>query len=172
MEQMAVIGKVINTHGVRGAIKVQPFSDLPDRVNSLRRLFVQLKGRRVPYQVEKAFVNGRFWVLHLEGLTTVEAAEELIGSFIEIPLSERERLPENTFYIDEIIGLNVFTVDGDILGRVKDVLQTGANDVYVVKRDGEGAQEADILIPAIKSVVLSIDIKNERMEVELPDGLL
>lgn len=172
MEQMAAIGKVINTHGVQGGLKVQPFSDLPDRVNSLRRLFIQLKGRQMPYQVANAFVNGRFWVIYFKGVSTVEAAKELIGSLIEIPLSERETLPDNTFYIDEIIGLNVFTVNGDLLGQVKDVLQTGANDVYVVKRKEDGAQEADILIPAIKSVVLNIDVKNVRMDVELLDGLL
>jgi 16S rRNA processing protein RimM len=169
---MATIGKVINTHGIRGGLKVLPFSDFPDRVKDLRRIFVQIKGQRTPYPVVDAFVNGRFWVIHVNGVSTVEAAGELIGSLLEIPLSERVALPENAFYLDEIIGLKVFTVDGDCLGQVKDVLQTGANDVYVIGREGNESQEKDILIPALKSVVLNIDIKNERMDVELPDGLV
>ncbi|MBS4030972.1 MAG: 16S rRNA processing protein RimM [Clostridiales bacterium] len=172
MDQMATIGKVINTHGIRGGLKVLPFSDFPDRVKDLRRLFVQIKGQRTPYPVVDAFVNGRYWVVFLNGVSTVEAAEELIGSLLEIPLSERVTLPENAFYLDEIIGLKVFTVDGDYLGPIKDVLQTGANDVYVIEREGNESQNTDILIPALKSVVLNIDIKNERMDVQLPDGLL
>lgn len=172
MDQIATIGKVINTHGIRGGLKVMPFSDFPDRVKDLRRLFVSTKGQRTPYPVVDAFVNGRFWVVHLNGVSTVEAAGKLIGSLLEIPLSERVTLPENAFYLDEIIGLNVFTVDGEYLGTIKDVLQTGANDVYVIEREGNESQKTDILIPALKSVVLNIDIKNERMDVELPDGLL
>ncbi|MCR3923363.1 MAG: ribosome maturation factor RimM, partial [Firmicutes bacterium] len=168
MEQMATIGKVIGTHGVKGNLKVQPFSDFPQRITTLARVFVGNDEASTVYKVLEAFVNGRFWVVRLESVTDMAMAEKLKGTMLMIPLTERVKLPANAYYLDQIIGLTVFTMDGLRLGEVKDVLKTGSNDVYVVQQD----QGQDILIPALKTVVKNIDLENARVNVDLPEGLL
>ncbi|NLZ38123.1 MAG: 16S rRNA processing protein RimM [Firmicutes bacterium] len=168
MEPMATIGKVISTHGTKGALKVQPYSDFPERVKMLERVFLEINGIRKPYLVQDAFINGRFWVISLAGIEGIEAAQQLRGALILIPLSERLELPQDTYYWDQIIGLDVYTVSGQMLGIVQDILQTGSNDVYVV----ESQQGKEILIPALKDVVKKVDLENARMEVDLPDGLM
>jgi 16S rRNA processing protein RimM len=171
VEQMATIGKVINTHGVAGGLKVFPYSDYPERVKKLTRIFLNKDDCMKKYSVTDAFVNGRFWVIYVEGVSNITDAEACVGSLLQIPASERLKLPENTYYLDQIIGLEVYTVEGDLLGEVRDVLQTGGNDVYVVRaRDTEG--EREILIPALKKVVLSIDTEAKRIVADLPEGLL
>lgn len=170
MEQTAAIGKVINTHGVKGGLKVQPLSDFPERVKKLTRVFVEKDNASTPYKVADGFVNGRFWVVHLEGVNDMSAARRLVGALLTIPLSERMTLRKDEFYLDQILGLAVYTADGALLGRVRDILQTGSNDVYVVRGDGEGAR--DVLIPALKAIVQNIDLDNGRLEVDLPEGLL
>lgn len=167
MEQKAAIGKIVNTHGVRGGLKVQVLSDFPERVKLLKRVFIEKKGQATPYRVLEAKIHGRFWLLWLEGIADMEAAKEQVGALITIPLSERVQLPPDTYYLDQIIGLDVYTLEGDPLGRVKEIIQTGSNDVYVV----EAPDRSEILIPALKAVVRKIDLEAGRMEVDLPEGL-
>ena len=169
MEQTAAIGKVINTHGVKGALKVMPLSDFPERLKTLDRVFVEKEGLSTPRKVDEAIVHGRFWIVRLEGIATYEEARALVGSVLAILLSERMELPEGSYYLDQIIGLNVYTVSGDYLGSVRDVLQTGGNDVYIVSDKDKGTE---VLIPALKAIVLAIDLEGRKMEVDPPEGLL
>lgn len=172
MTEMAVIGKIIKAHGVRGELKVHPYSDFPERVSSLRRVFLENGGTDKAYQVLYAFVHGRFWVLSLEGVTNPDEAELLRGALLKIPLAERVPLPEDSYYLDELIGLEVYTVEGRFLGHLCEVLQTGSNDVYVVDKGEPGRGSGQVLIPALKTVVVRIDPVRKRMEVLLPEGLL
>ena len=167
MEQTAAIGKIINTHGIRGGLKVQLLSDFPERVKLLKRVFIEKDGYSNPYRVLEAKIHGRFWLLRLEGIEDIDAAKQQVGALITIPLSERVKLPPDTYYLDQIMGLDVFTGDGEYLGQVKDIIQTGSNDVYVVA----AGKEPEILIPALKAVVKTIDLEAGRMEVDLPEGL-
>lgn len=169
---MAVIGKIIKAHGVRGELKVHPYSDFPERVRSLTRVFLESGGTDKPYQVLSAFVHGRFWVLSLEGVTNPDEAEPLRGTLVKIPLAERVPLPEGTYYLDELIGMEVYTAEGLYLGRLSEVLQTGSNDVYVVNGEDTGKGPRQILIPALKSVVVYLDPVRKRMEIIPPEGLL
>ncbi|MBS3948063.1 MAG: 16S rRNA processing protein RimM [Dethiobacter sp.] len=173
MTEMAVIGRVIRAQGVDGALKVQPYSDYPERIKTLTRVFLEKNAVMKPYLVTEAFIHGRFWVFTLEGIVTAEEAESLKGALVKIPLSERVPLPEDTYYLDEIIGLGVYTVSGQLLGCVSDVLKTGSNDVYVVSRsDQTTGKKQDLLIPALKTVVVRLEPALKRMEVDLPEGLL
>jgi 16S rRNA processing protein RimM len=168
---MATIGKVINTHGVNGGLKVFPYSDYPERVKKLTRVFLYKDDAMKKYNVTDAFVNGRFWVIYVEGVSNITDAEQCLGALLQIPIAERLILPENTYYLDQIIGLEVYTAEGNLLGKITDVIQTGGNDVYVVRvRDAEG--EREILVPALKKVVLNIDTEKKRIVVDLPEGLL
>jgi 16S rRNA processing protein RimM len=166
--EFAAIGKVINTHGVKGGLKVQPLSDFPERVKMLERVFVEKDGSAAPHEISEAFIHGRFWVVFLQGTDTCEKAQAMVGSMLSIPLEERLPLPDGAYYLDQIIGLQVYTVGDRYLGKVQDVLQTGSNDVYVVK-DGE---QREMLIPALKAVVRDIDLTQCRMVVDPPEGLL
>ena len=169
MEQTAAIGKIINTHGVKGALKVQVLSDFPERVKELRRVFVEKDGKTSTYKVLEAFINGRFWVIRLEGINDIEAATPLFGSILAIPLSERVALPADAYYFDQIIDLAMYTVDGLYLGKITDVIQTGSNDVYVARNEQDGTE---VLIPALKAIVKSIDLELGRVVVDPPEGLL
>jgi len=169
LAELAAIGKVINTHGVKGGLKVLPLSDFPERLKALKHVFLELGANVKEYEVTDAFVHGRFWVLFLSGIDACDSAEGLIGALISIPLSERMPLPTDFYYLDQIIGLEVYTVNSVYLGRVREVLQTGSNDVYVVKNEKVG--KGEILIPALKSVV-QIDLLLGRMVVDPPEGLL
>lgn len=168
MAELAAIGKVINTHGVKGGLKVLPLSDFPKRLKTLSYVFLEQGASVKEYEVTGSFVHGRFWVLFLRGIDVLDSAERLIGSLISIPLSERMPLPKDFYYLDQIIGLEVYTVNSVYLGRVLEVLQTGSNDVYVVKDEKEGRRET--LIPALKTVV-KIDLHLGRMVVDPPEGL-
>jgi 16S rRNA processing protein RimM len=171
VEQMATIGKVINTQGVVGGLKVFPYSDFPERVKELSRVFLHKDQEMKAYSVDKAFVHGRFWVLHLKGVSGISEAEACVGALLQIPLSERRKLPEHTYYLDQIIGLKVYTVEGRFLGEVADIIQTGGNDVYVVRTESDGGVQ-EVLIPALKKVVINIDMQAGRIDVDLPEGLL
>ncbi|MBT9172981.1 MAG: Ribosome maturation factor RimM [Syntrophomonadaceae bacterium] len=172
MTEMAVIGKIVKPHGIHGELKVRPYSDFPERVRSLTRVFLETGGTDKAYQVRDAFVHGRFWVLSLVGVSTPEAAGQLKGVLLKIPLSERVPLPEGTYYLDELIGLQVYTVTGMLLGTVSEILQTGSNDVYVVDRADSAQGAGQLLIPALKAVVVKLEPALKRMEVVLPEGLL
>jgi 16S rRNA processing protein RimM len=163
MTEMAVIGKIVKPYGVHGELKVRPYSDFPERVRSLTRVFLETGGTDKAYQVRDAFIHGRFWVLSLIGISTPEAAGQLKGVLVKIPLSERVPLPEGSYYLDELIGLKVYTVNGVLLGT---------NDVYVVDRAGSPEGTGQLLIPALKTVVVGLDPALKRMEVVLPEGLL
>lgn len=168
MTELAAVGKIINTHGVKGGLKVLPLSDFPERLKTLRHVFLEQGDSVVEHEVAGAFVHGRFWVVFLRGVEVCDSAERLVGSLISIPLSERMALPQDSYYLDQIIGLEVCTVKGVYLGHVQEVLQTGSNDVYVVRNEKEGRRET--LIPALKTVV-QIDLRLGRMVVDLPEGL-
>jgi 16S rRNA processing protein RimM len=169
---MATIGKVINTHGVHGELKIIPYSDYPERVKKLKRIYLEKNGNIAPYNVMEAFVNGRFWVIRVEGVRALTEAESLVDALVKIPGTERIPLPPGTYYLDQIIGLGVYTTEGEHIGEICDVLKPGSNDVYVVRRAGEKEKKPDLLLPALKSVVVRIDLEKERIEVMLPDGLL
>lgn len=172
LEGMATIGKVLKTHGVKGGLKVYPYSDFPERVHELERVYLESGQELLEHRVKSSFVHGRFWVLFLEGVETANDAAKLAGALVKIPLAERVPLPEGSYYLDEIVGLEVFDETLGHLGHVVDVLKYAANDVYVVRKGEEGGKQAEVLIPALKSVVREIDTVNRRMTVKLPDGLL
>lgn len=136
----------------------------------LTRVFVEKDGNSTAHKVVDAFIHGRSWVVFLEGIDTCDKAEGLAGAVLAIPSSERMALPEDSYYLDELIGLDVHTLDGLYLGIIKEVMQTGSNDVYVVRNDSDGGRET--LIPALKAVVKRIDMDARRVEIDPPEGLL
>ncbi|MDR7417263.1 MAG: ribosome maturation factor RimM [Armatimonadota bacterium] len=160
------IGTITRPHGLRGEVRVLPDTDFPDRFQALRRVLVAGPEGEVPYEVESVRPHGRFFLVKLRGVEDREAAEALRGRELRIPGEEATPLPEGTYYVADILGLEVRTEDGEVLGWVREVLRTGANDVYVV------AGNREILLPAIEEVVREVNLEARCMVVRLLPGLV
>ena len=159
------IGRVIAPWGDKGEVKVKILTDFPERFTLLKEVYIGKTAR--PFQVKGFRLHKGFGILHLEGLHTRSDAEALRGKDIQIPLEEAMPLEEGEYYEFEIIGLEVWTKEGEYLGRVKEIIYTGANDVYVVE-----GPKGEVLLPAIEDVVLRVDLDEGRITVQLMEGLL
>lgn len=158
------VGRINGVWGVRGHVKVTPLTSNPERLVAGATLYVAGEPRRV---VDVVHPQG-YPCMRFEGFPDRTAAEALRGALIEIDEADLTPLPEGEYYLHDLEGLEVVTAAGEHIGRLKEVLTTGANDVYVIARPGK----ADALIPAIADVVLSVDIEGRRMTIEPMPGLL
>lgn len=157
------IGRIVGPRGVKGELRVLILTDFPNRFVGLKKVFVG--DDLMPYEVETSRLFKGSALVKLRGVENMLDAAKLKDKFVYVPVKEAVPLPEGQFYWYEIIGLEVWTTEGNLLGKVTDILRTGANDVYVVRNARE------ILIPAIEQVVKEIDVKKGRMVVELMPGL-
>ena len=160
------VGTIANTHGIRGGVKVAPTTDDPKRFEQLKTV---LADGDIELTIKSVAHLSRSVLLYFEGCDDMSAAEKLKGKKLYFKESDAPPLEEGEYYILDLIGLRVVTEDGEALGTITNVLQTGANDVYVIS---PGAGGKDILIPAIKQCVLDIDIKGGVVKVRLMDGLI
>lgn len=154
-----LIGEIAAPFGVRGEMKIDPFTDFPDRFKSLRVLYVGPS--RQPYEVEGARLQKQQVVLKLAGIERPEQVDELRRREVFVPRSEAAALPAGHYYLDDLIGAQVVTSAGQPVGTLTDILRTGSNDVYVVADGGN-----EILIPAIKDAVTSVDVGERRVVIE------
>ena len=161
------IGQIINTHGLRGAVKVYPLTDDISRFEKLKEVYVEENDGIVKYKVESVKFLSSTVSVKLKGVDSEEAANKLRGSYIKVDRKSAVKLPKDTYFICDLIDLGVYDEKGLLLGTVKDVLQTGSNDVYVIQSSGK-----DILIPALKDIVKKIDLENKKILVEMPEGLI
>ena len=168
-EKLYTVGKIINTHGIRGDVKVLRVSDFEERFDIGNTLFL-VTGNKV---VTELIIDGHrihkgFDLVHFKGLDNINDVEHYKGSSLKITESQLSDLEENEYYYHEIIGCEVFTSDGVSLGMVKEILSPGANDVWVVKQQ----KGKDILIPYIEDVVVEINIELKRIVIEPMEGLI
>ena len=161
------IGQIINTHGFRGAVKVHPLTDDISRFEKLKEVYVEENDGIVKYKVESVKFLSSTVSVKLKGVDSEEAANKLRGFYIKVDRKSAVKLPKDTYFICDLIGLEVYDEKGLLIGTVKDVLQTGSNDVYVIESSGK-----DILIPALKDIVKKIDLENKKILVEMPEGLI
>lgn len=162
------IGTILKSVGLLGELKVSPLTHFPRRFNQLRDITVQTKGgESQTYRIEKVRYASPFVYLKLAGLSSLEEAQLLAGGSILIPEEERMPLPEGSYYHFEIVGLDVFLENGTRLGKIASVMETGSNDIYVVKEEGK-----EFLIPALSSVVKEINLSERRMTIRPMQGLL
>ncbi len=166
----AVIGKVLSAHGIGGQVKVFPYSDFPERINLLDQVELLLETERRVFEIEKASVYGRFWLIKFKGIDSRKDAVSIRDSLVLIPKQERMLLPEGSFYHDQLIGLQVYSSDGELLGRVSEMVTTGGHDLFIIERHDRENQKT--LIPAVKKFIRRIDLQTGTMIVDLPEGLL
>lgn len=168
MEEYFEIGQIVNTSGLKGVIKVKPFTDDITKFNNLKTIYMLVKKELKEFKIERVRFNKNMVFLKLEGIDTLEEAESYRNLYLKIKRDKNEKLEENSYYIVDIIGSKVYTDCEEELGEIIDIFSTGSNDVYVVK-DNLGKQ---ILLPAIKDVIKNVDIENKKIIVHLLEGLI
>jgi len=165
------VGLVVGAHGLHGELKVQLLTDDPRRFGQLERVFLGMEDTEpTPWHLVSYRLHKGRALLQIEGCSDRAEAQALRGCLIQVPIDEAIPLEEGQYFEHQIIGLEVWTVASDHLGRIDEIIHTGSNEVYVVH--GAGPDLNEILIPAIAGVVLEIDLAAGRLVVELPEGLI
>ena len=168
MNKYLELGQIVNVKGLKGEVKVNPFTEDNTRFERLPKVFVKkAKGDMKEYSISKVGYNKNQVIIKFKEINTVEEAETLRNSYILVDRDSLEPLPEGVYYIADLIGLDVYTESQEYLGKVDDIFSTGSNDVYVVK-DELGKQR---LLPGIDEVLKKIDIPNGKIIVNLIEGL-
>lgn len=165
------VGKIVNTHGIKGEVRVISKTDFPDeRYKPGNTLYLFLKGSNEPKKVTVSShrIHKQFDLLAFEEASSLSDAESFKDAIIKVPEGDLGKLGENEFYFHEIIGCTVYSEDGTTIGKVKEILTPGANDVWVISRN-EGK---DALIPYIEPVVKEIDIEDKTIKIHVMEGLL
>ncbi|AWM16908.1 ribosome maturation factor RimM [Bacillus subtilis] len=165
------VGKIVNTHGIKGEVRVISKTDFAEeRYKPGNTLYLFMDGRNEPVEVtvNTHRLHKQFHLLQFKERQSLNEVEELKNAIIKVPEEDLGELNEGEFYFHEIIGCEVFTEDGELIGNIKEILTPGANDVWVVARKGK----KDALIPYIESVVKHIDVSEKKIEIELMEGLI
>lgn len=162
------IGQIVNHFGIKGMVKVNPFTDDISKFEELKTILLEQNKKLTEIQIEEVKYSKNQVLLKLKGIDTVEEAEKYRGCYLKIARKDAKKLPKDTYFIADLIGTTVYTEEGVLLGKVQDIYNSGASDIYVVK-DDNGKQ---ILLPAINEVIKDIDIEQEKITVHLIKGLI
>lgn len=169
MERLFDVGKIVNTHGVRGEVRVIRITDFEERFTPGNELHIVQKGKDpVAVTIQSHRKHKQFDLLTFEEYDDIESVEGFKGSLLKITESQLTPLAEGEFYYHEIIGCTVQTVAGVRIGEITSILSPGANDVWVVETD----QGKEVLIPYIEDVVKQIDVTNKKVQIHLMEGLI
>jgi 16S rRNA processing protein RimM len=171
MQQLFNVGKIVNTHGIRGELKILATTDFPeDRfAKGSELLIIPADGKApIPVTIEMARFQKNMVVAKFKEYHNINDVEKYKGSLLKVSVERQGELEENEFYFHEVVGLEVVTEDDEKLGVVKEILTPGANDVWVVKMpDGK-----ELLLPYIQDVILDVNVRENRVTVRLMEGLL
>ena len=168
MQKRLEVGQIVNTFGIKGMVKVKPFTDDIKRFDKLKNICVEKNHTKKEYEIEEVKYHKDMVLIKFKNVDTVEQAEMLRNSYLTISRDSVEELEEGRYYIVDMLGLEVYTDEQIQLGILEDIFNTGSNDIYVVKTQ-EGKQ---ILLPAIQDVIKQIDMENKKMIVHLLPGLI
>lgn len=168
MEQFFEIGIITGTHGIQGTMRVFPTTQEPSRFERLKEVIVENRGKRETFHIKKIAFHKKFVLLTVEEISDINAAEPYKNARLYIPDAEAIPLEEDEYYTRDLYGLCVMTDEGEELGRLTRIYETGANDVYAVQKNPE---DKELLIPAIKDCILKIDLETGIMTVHLLEGL-
>lgn len=168
MEDLLQVGIITSTHGVRGEVKVYPTTDDPRRFRILKEVVLDTGKEKMNLEIEGVKFFKQFVILKFKGLDNINDIEKYRQKSLYVTRKNAVRLQRDEYFIADLIGLKVQDEDGKELGTVKDVIETGANDVYEV----EMADGKSLLLPAIKQCILNVDVENGTMQVHVLEGLL
>ena len=169
MTKYLEIGQIVNTFGIKGMVKVKPFTDdIKKRFDNLKKVYIQNKNERKEYEIEEVKYHKEMVLIKFKGIENPEDANLLRNYYLVVDRDKEEPLEKGTYYIVDMIGLDVYTDDGKKLGILDDIFNSGSSDIYVVKNE-LGKQ---ILLPAIEDVIKKIDMEERKMIVHLIPGLM
>lgn len=168
MQNLLEIGQIVNSYGIKGFFKVVPFTDKITRFNDLKTIYIEKNKKLEEKEIEEVKYHKNLVLLKLKGIDDINQTLEYKNCYIKIDRKNAVELPQNSYFIIDLIGMEVYTENEELLGKITDVFPTGSNDVYVVK-DELGKQ---ILLPAIKDVIKDVNVTDKKMIVHLLEGMV
>ena len=168
MEQLLQVGVISSTHGIRGEVKVFPTTDDVKRFKKLKKVILDTGRENLPLEVESVKFFKQFAIVKFKGIDNINHIEKYKGKSLLVDRENAVKLRKDEYFIADMIGLQVYTEDGEAFGVLKDVLETGANDVYII----DSPKHGEVLVPAIKQCILDVDIEGQKMTIHLMEGLV
>ena len=168
MEQMFQVGVISSTHGVRGEVKVYPTTDDVKRFKKLKEAILDTGREQKLLEIETVKFFKQFVILKFKGIDSINDIEKYKGKSLLVDREHAVKLKKDEYFIADMIGMRVVTEDGQAFGTLKEVIETGANDVYIIDTKEHG----EVLVPAIKQCILDVDIENSTMRIHLLEGLV
>lgn len=169
MEKQLQAGVITSTHGIRGEVKVFPTTDDAQYFRELKKVYLDTGKEQIPLEIEHVKFFKQFAILKFKGIDNINDIEKYKGKSLMIDREDASPLGEDEYYIGDMIGMDVYTDDpAEHFGVLRDVLETGANDVYIIDSDRHG----EVLVPAIRQCILRVDTKKNEMHIHLMEGLL
>ncbi len=162
------IGQIVNTFGIKGFVKVKPWVNDVTRFDDLKTVYIKIRKEQKELQIEEVKYHKNMVLLKFKGINTVEQAEELRNAYIEIDRKDAIPLEEGTYFIADLLGTEVYSDEGEKLGMLDDIYNTGSNDIYVVKNE----LGKSILLPGIPDVIKDVNIEEKKIVVHLLKGLV
>ena len=167
MEQFLQVGVISSTHGIRGEVKVFPTTDEPARFKKLKKVLLDTGKERLELEIQSVKFFKQFVIVKFRGIDNINDIEKYKGKSLMVPREDAVQLEEDEYYIADLIGMEVYT-DGGRFGTLKDVMETGANEVYIIDSDEHG----EVLVPAIHDCILDVDVEKQTMKIRLMDSLI
>lgn len=168
MQDFLEIGQIVNTFGIKGMVKIKPFTDDIRRFDDLKKVYIENNKSRKEYEIEEVKYHKEMVLIKFKGVETVEQAELLRNYYLKVKREDEPELDDGTFYIVDLLGLEVYSDEGNLLGKLEDIYNTGSNDIYVVKNE-LGKQ---LLLPSISDVIKDINLDEKRIVVHILNGLI
>lgn len=168
MEDLLKVGAITTTHGVRGEVKVYPTTDEPERFFDLDYVLLDTGKELSRLDIKNVRFFKNLVILKFDGIDNINDIEKYKGCSLWIPREDAQELGENEYYIADLLGMKIVLEDGTEFGTLKNVMETGANDVYIV----DSIEHGEVLLPAIRDCILDVDLEENIMTVHLMKGLL
>lgn len=168
MDDLLQVGVISSTHGIRGEVKVFPTTDDLNRFKKLKEVILDTGKQQLPLEIEGVKFFKKFAILKFKGIDNINDVEKYKGMNLLVTREHAVKLQKDEYFIADMIGMEVYTEEGELFGTLDDVLQTGANDVYEIKNKKYGA----VLVPAIKECIIDVNIEERKMVIHLMDGLI
>ena len=162
------VGVITSTHGIRGEVKVFPTTDDPKRFETLKNVVLDAGRTKLALEIENVKYFKQFVILKFKGINNINDIEKYTKMPLLVSREDAVELEEDEYFIADMIGMDVITDEGEAFGTLKDVMETGANDVYIIESEKHG----EVLIPAIKECILDVDIEARKMKIHVMDGLI
>lgn len=167
MEPFFQVGVISSTHGIRGEVKVFPTTDHAARFKQLRKVFLDTQKERIELEIQSVRFFKQFVIVKFKGIDNINDIEMYKGRGLFIPRKDAVSLEKDEYFIADLIGMEVYTEDGEF-GVLKDVMKTGANEVYVI----DSREHGEVLVPAIRQCILDVNVEQNKMKIHLMEGLI